>query len=75
MTEFIVATAAAMAFIIAIYYILDYRKEKREWRKRANEFYHDGAKRKSVLVLLGDRYDRTEAAQPLFEKLRAATYR
>lgn len=72
MTEFIVSTLAALAFIIAIYYILDYRKEKREWKKRANEFYLDGAKRKSVLVVWGDRYDRTEGAQPLYEKLRAA---
>ena len=72
MTEFIVSTLAALAFIIAIYYILDYRKEKREWKKRANDFYLDGAKRKSVLVVLGDRYDRTEGAQPLYEKLRAA---
>lgn len=72
MTEFIVSTLAALAFIIAIYYILDYRKEKREWKKRANDFYHEGAKRKSVLVVLGDRYDRTEGAQPLYEKLRAA---
>lgn len=72
MTEFIVSTLSALAFIIAIYYILDYRKEKREWKKRANEFYLDGAKRKSVLVVLGDRYDRTEGAQPLYEKLRAA---
>lgn len=72
MTEFIVSTLAALAFIIAIYYILDYRKEKREWKKRANEFYLDGAKRKSVLVVLGDRYDQTEGAQPLYEKLRAA---
>lgn len=72
MTEFIVSTLAALAFIISIYYILDYRKEKREWKKRANDFYLDGAKRKSVLVVLGDRYDRTEGAQPLYEKLRAA---
>ncbi|MEH7883204.1 type II secretion system F family protein [Bacillus sp. JJ1609] len=72
MTEFIVSTLAALAFIIAIYYILDYRKEKREWKKRANDFYLDGEKRKSVLVVLGDRYDRTEGAQPLYEKLRAA---
>ncbi|WP_423408457.1 type II secretion system F family protein [Heyndrickxia sp. MSNUG] len=72
MTEFIVSTLSALAFIIAIYYILDYRKEKREWKKRANEFYLDGAKRKSVLVVWGDRYDRTEGAQPLYEKLRAA---
>lgn len=72
MTEFIVSTLAALAFIIAIYHILDYRKEKREWKKRANDFYLDGAKRKSVLVVLGDRYDRTEGAQPLYEKLRSA---
>jgi tight adherence protein B len=72
MIPFIISTAAAFSFILSMYYFLDYRKDKREWRKNVNDFYHGGKKRKSIIVLLGDRFDRTEAAQPIYEKLRAA---
>ncbi|MDE3840767.1 hypothetical protein C0966_15945 [Bacillus methanolicus] len=72
MIPFMFATAAAFSFILSIYYFLDYRKDKREWRKNVNDFYHGGKKRKSIIVLMGDRFDRTEAAQPIYEKLRAA---
>jgi tight adherence protein B len=72
MIPFILSTAAAFSFILSIYYFLDYRKDKREWRKNVNDFYHGGKKRKSIIVLLGDRFDRTEAAQPIYEKLLAA---
>jgi tight adherence protein B len=73
MILFIISTASFFSIIITIYYFLDYRKEKREWRKNVNDFYHGGKKRKSIIVLLGDRFDRTEAAQPIYEKLRAAS--
>ncbi|EIJ79848.1 hypothetical protein PB1_05767 [Bacillus methanolicus PB1] len=72
MIPFMIATAAAFSFILSIYYFLDYRKDKREWRKTVNDFYHGGKKRKSIIVLMGDRFDQTEAAQPIYEKLRAA---
>ncbi len=72
MTAFILTTLAALMFIISVYFFLDYRKEKREWRKIVNDFYHGGKKRKSVIVLLGDRFDKTEFASPILEKLRAA---
>ncbi|UQD50877.1 hypothetical protein C0971_01595 [Bacillus methanolicus] len=72
MIPFMIATAAAFSFILSIYYFLDFRKDKREWRKNVNDFYHGANKRKSIIVLMGDRFDRTEAAQPIYEKLRAA---
>ena len=59
-------------FIIALYFMLDLRIEKREWRRKVHDFYLDGDKRKSVIVLLGDKFDRTEFAVPLYEKLRGA---
>src|SRR5690625_3174152 len=59
-------------FIIAIYYYLDYRKEKKEWRKKVESFYDSNQERKSFIVVLGDRYDKTDMAKPRYEKLRAA---
>lgn len=72
MITFVVSTLSAFLFLISIYFILDYRKEKREWRKNVYDFYHGGKKRKSAIVLLGDKFDKTEMAVPIAEKLRAA---
>ncbi|NMH67389.1 hypothetical protein HF072_01030 [Bacillus sp. RO3] len=58
--------------MIALNFFLEYRKEKREWRRKVHDFYSNGEKRKSYIVLLGNRFDRTETAQPIYEKLRAA---
>jgi tight adherence protein B len=68
----LVTTIATLVFIIALNFSLEYRKEKREWKKQVHDFYSNGEKRKSYIVLLGDRFDRTETAQPIYEKLRAA---
>ncbi|MFE8703869.1 type II secretion system F family protein [Cytobacillus sp. FJAT-54145] len=72
MAPFIIATLAAFMFIISIYFYLDHRMVKKEWRKNIHEFYHEGKKRKSIIVLLGDRFDRTEMAIPIYERLRSA---
>ncbi|HHY73664.1 MAG TPA: hypothetical protein GX497_10680 [Bacillus bacterium] len=72
MLTFAISTLAAFMFIISIFFFLDYRKEKREWRKNVYEFYHEGKRRKSILVLWGDRFDKTEMAIPIHEKLRVA---
>jgi tight adherence protein B len=72
MTIFIIATLATFMFIIALYFLLDLRKEKREWRKQVQDFYLNGEKRKSIIVLIGGRFDRTEYAVPIYEKLREA---
>ncbi|WP_080848724.1 type II secretion system F family protein [Cytobacillus gottheilii] len=72
MAEFFLSMFAALMLIISIYFILDYRMKKREWRKDVHEFYNDGVKRKSVIVLLGTKFDQTETAQPIYEKLRSA---
>lgn len=72
MVEFILSTLATLMLIISIYFILDYRMKKREWKKDVHDFYNDGEKRKSVIVLLGSKFDETEMAQPIYEKLRGA---
>ncbi|KQL51020.1 hypothetical protein AN964_18510 [Heyndrickxia shackletonii] len=68
----LVTTLAVFVFIIAFYFYLDYRKEKREWKKNVDHFYNDGVKRKSFIVLLGDRFDKTETAKPIRERLEAS---
>ncbi|MEI5907450.1 type II secretion system F family protein [Bacillus spongiae] len=68
-----IATLSSLLFIIAISFYLDYRKEKREWKKQVTDFYSNGEKRKSYIVLLGDKFDQTETAKPIFEKLRESS--
>ncbi|GIN88506.1 hypothetical protein J6TS2_48920 [Heyndrickxia sporothermodurans] len=72
MSLWIISTIAVFICIVAFYFYLDYRKEKKEWKKNVNQFYSDGEKRQSFIVVLGDRFDRTETAKPLYEKLTAA---
>ncbi|MBM4763244.1 type II secretion system F family protein [Bacillus sp. B15-48] len=61
-----------LMFIFAVYFLLDYRKEKREWKKTVHDFYSNGQKRKSTIVLLGDKFDKTEYATPIYDRLRSA---
>ncbi|WP_075618569.1 type II secretion system F family protein [Paenisporosarcina indica] len=69
MTEAILAMSTILVVVIAFYFHLGYRKEKREWRKNVQQFYRDGERRKSVLVVIGTKYDQTESAKLLEHKL------
>ncbi|MBP3040291.1 type II secretion system F family protein [Bacillaceae bacterium Marseille-Q3522] len=73
MVVFLITTIAGFLFIVSGYLYLDYRKEKKEWRKDVNDFYNDGEKRKSFIVLIGDKFDQTEMAKPIEEKLKKAS--
>lgn len=72
MIVFTLSTLASFLTIISLYYLLGYRKEKREWKKNVHAFYRNGEKRKSLIILLGDRFDKTEFASPIYEKLKGA---
>lgn len=72
MIVFTLSTLASFLAIISLYYLLGYRKEKREWKKNVHAFYRNGEKRKSLIILLGDRFDKTEFASPIYEKLKGA---
>lgn len=63
---------AFFLFIIAFYYYLDYRKEKREWKKKVSVMYNGEEKRQSFIVLIGNRFDKSEFAKPLYEKLESS---
>ncbi|MYL33827.1 hypothetical protein GLW08_20650 [Pontibacillus yanchengensis] len=70
MATFVVASV--VVFCLAIYSFLGYRKEKREWKKKINDYYNEGEARKSIIVLLGDRFDQTDSAKLIRNKLRDA---
>jgi len=69
MTEALLAMLTVLILIVGFYFFLGYRKEKREWRKNVQQFYRDGERRKSVLVVIGTKYDKTESAKELQLKL------
>ena len=69
MKEAIVAALAVFVFLIALYFLLDYRKRKKEWRKDVQNFYLDGEKRKSIIVLIGTKFDETQTAKEMEPKL------
>lgn len=72
MTTAAIAGGAVLLLIIGIYYLLGYRKEKKEWRKKTHQFYLEGEKRKSVIVLWGSKFDETETAKEMEVKLQDA---
>ncbi|QPC48272.1 type II secretion system F family protein [Mangrovibacillus cuniculi] len=72
MIPFLLTTLSVFLALIGVYFWLDYRKGKKEWRKEISHMYNDGEKRKSFLVVLGAKFDQTESARPIEEKLRAA---
>lgn len=69
MKEAIVAAVAVFVFLIALYFLLDYRKRKKEWRKDVQNFYLDGEKRKSIIVLIGTKFDETQTAKEMEPQL------
>lgn len=69
MIESILAVLTVLLLLTGFYFYLGYRKEKREWRKEVQQFYREGERRKSVLVVIGTKYDQTESAKVLEDKL------
>ncbi len=69
MIEAFLAMLTVLVLIIGLYFFLGYRKEKREWRKNVQQFYRDGERRKSMLIVIGTKYDKTESAKSLEKKL------
>ncbi len=69
MIEALLAMLTVLVLIIGLYFFLGYRKEKREWRKNVQQFYRDGERRKSMLIVIGAKYDETESAKGLEKKL------
>lgn len=71
LTVSLIYSAAILFLIWGSYHYLGYRARKKEWRQKVGKWYTEG-KRKSLFVVLGDRFDQTETAEPLARKLQTA---
>lgn len=69
MTIASIVAISTMLLLYGLYNILGYRKEKREWRKKTHQFYLEGERRSSVLVVLGTKFDKTNTAKEMERKL------
>ncbi|GGD20221.1 type II secretion system F family protein [Pontibacillus salipaludis] len=67
----ILYSLAVLSFLLFLYAFLGYRSAKKEWKQRVKTWYPEDA-RKSFISSIGDRFDASEQAQPLSDKLRNA---
>ncbi|MEO4054198.1 type II secretion system F family protein [Solibacillus sp. CAU 1738] len=64
-----IATISTILLLFGLYNLLGYRKEKREWRKKTHQFYLEGERRRSMLIILGTKFDKTDTAKEMEGKL------
>ncbi|USG65684.1 type II secretion system F family protein [Brevibacillus ruminantium] len=72
MAIFMTVSLSVLVGIWGMYELLGYRSKKSGWKKKAEEWYGAGARRKSVLLVWGDRFDQTARAQEMRKKLKKA---
>ncbi|WP_245959526.1 type II secretion system F family protein [Neobacillus piezotolerans] len=72
------ATSIAILYSVAVllglwgsYFFLGYRSQQREWKQRVNQWFPE-ERRKSKISVLGDKFDRSQSAEPLAQKLQNA---
>ncbi|WP_404406801.1 type II secretion system F family protein [Jeotgalibacillus malaysiensis] len=63
--------SAALAILFMIYFLLDYRRHKQDWKKKMRTWYPE-EKRKSTISVLGDKYDASPSSEKLHKKLQLA---
>ncbi|MCP3742462.1 type II secretion system F family protein [Rossellomorea sp. BNER] len=67
----ILYSLAVLLLLWGLYFLLGYRTQKREWKQKVQKWYPE-EKRKSVISVIGDRFDHSSSAKPLGEKLQNA---
>jgi tight adherence protein B len=67
----ILYSLAVLLLLWGLYYLLGYRTQKREWKQKIQKWYPE-EKRKSAISVLGDRFDESNSAKPLSNKLQNA---
>ncbi|WP_433746731.1 type II secretion system F family protein [Falsibacillus pallidus] len=72
MVPAILYSLAVLIGIFGIYSYMGYRAEKRTWRQKVGKWFDSGEKRKSFIVVWGDKFDQGKLAQPMHKKLRQA---
>ena len=68
----ILYSLAILFGIWGIYSYLGYRSQKREWKQNMSQQYQMNNRRKSFLVVLGDRFDQSRYAEKMHVKLQQA---
>lgn len=63
--------SAALAILFMIYFLLDYRRHKQDWKKKMRTWYPE-EKRKTAISVLGDKYDASPSSEKLHKKLQLA---
>ncbi|MGG4455865.1 type II secretion system F family protein [Brevibacillus porteri] len=74
MTMPILFSLAVLFGIWGIYEYLGYRAKKTEWKKKAEEWFEVKGKRKSVVIVWGDKFDQTPYANEIQKKLIKANF-
>ncbi|WP_409273212.1 type II secretion system F family protein [Neobacillus sp. SCS-31] len=71
-------TSIAILYSLAVllglwggYFFLGYRSQQREWKQRVNQWFPE-ERRKSKISVLGDKFDQSQSAEPLAQKLQNA---
>lgn len=69
-----IAILYSLAVLIGLwggYFFLGYRSQQREWKQRVNQWFPE-ERRKSKISVLGDKFDKSQSAEPLAQKLQNA---
>lgn len=69
MAASILFSLSVLFAIWGIYSLLGHRSAKRDWKNRVEKWYGTRQARKSFIVLLGDRFDKTSHAQKISRQL------
>ncbi|QKS72483.1 type II secretion system F family protein [Paenalkalicoccus suaedae] len=72
MTGAFLVGASVILFLIGMMYLLDFRAQKKLWKRKVTTWFTATGKRKSAIVLLGDRFDQSKYAKKMEAKLRKA---
>lgn len=72
MTISILYSLAVLFGLWGLYNLLGYRNSKKEWRNRLGKLFGTNKKRKSFILVLGDKFDETKMGQNTIEQLRRA---
>ena len=65
----ILSSLSVLFAVWGVYNLLGYRSAKRDWKNKVEEWYGARQERKSFIVLMGDRFDKTAHAQKISQKL------
>jgi len=72
MAASILYSLAVFFVILALYDYLGFRSQKRQWKQRMERQHGEAEKRKSIIVVWGDRFDQSKLALPMKQKLQRA---